>query len=406
MMTGLRIMRLVAFAVAIACSGLVRAGEIRSEEYRDLARRSVNILDTYHAYRQAFEEKRAKRYDSASGELSNRKNTFLLFLEFNPMVPGLEGEKSENEIDIQTNAGKIHSFMQKSYGAANFSYFFPEYEMGVYAIADIVELFAVEDDNPGKEYLFKGAASDEPLDFSSGYVVVSGFFYKQGQGIDLGCLLRFEPFTYRDSLTGQEGFRFERQSDGTYEGTRIHPELFAGYHDRRIDVNTLYSLSRGVELIGLGLVQPMPRGFELEPFLRYFQYKTRFQSGAGVHGAFSERLDTEMEFANDLHRNSAGRFEYFHHWIFRNKLAFFRMKRKDMPRFSRYDFFMTLGYSFSISSDILEERVAGHSGGIAFENIFGALSLFVGAGYNEYKYLSIFPFKDSFTIDLKAQIGW
>lgn len=402
-MTGLRIAALVA---ALVCSGLSRAGEIRPDEFKDLARRSVNILDTYHAYRQAFEEKRAKRYDSASGELSNRKNTFLLFLEFNPMVPGLDGEKVENGIGIQTNAGEAQSSMQKTYGAANFSYFFPEYEMGVYAIADIVQLYMTEDDIPGREYLFKGMEKDEPLDFSAGYVVVSGFFDKRGQGIDLGCLMRFEPFTYRDSLTGQEGFRFARQSDGTYAGTRISPELFAAYHDHRIDVNTLYSLSRGLELIGLGLVQPIPHGFDVVPFLRYFQYKRRFQMGAGVQGTLFDRLDTEVEFANDLHRNSAGRFEYFHHLIFNYKLALFRMKRRHMPEFSRYDFYMTLDYSYSISSDILEERITGHRGGLALENMFGVLSLFVGAGYNEYKYLSIFPFKDSFTIDLKAQIGW
>ena len=195
---GLRIAALVA---ALACSGLSRAGEIRPDQFRDLARRSVNILDTYHAYRQAFEEKRAKRYDSASGELTNRKNTFLLFLEFNPMLPDLDGEKGENLIGIQTNAGEAQSSMQKSYGAANFSYFFPDYEMGVYAIMDLVQLYTTVDDNPGREYLFKGMESDEPLDFSAGYVVLSGFFEKQGHGIDLGYLLRFEPFTYRDSMS-------------------------------------------------------------------------------------------------------------------------------------------------------------------------------------------------------------
>jgi hypothetical protein len=402
-MTGLRIAALVA---ALACSGLSRAGVIRPDQFKDLARRSVNILDTYHAYRQAFEEKRAKRYDSASGELSNRKNTFLLFVELNPLVPGLDGEKVENGIEIQTKDGKLYSSMQKSYGAANFSYFFPEYEMGVYAISDIVELFTMEDDNPGKEHLFKGVERNEALDFSAGYLVVSGYFDKRGRGIDLGCLLRFEPFTYRDSLTGEEKFRFARQPDGTYAGTQVSPELFAGYHDPRFDANTLYSLSRGLELLGLGLTQPIPHGFEVAPFLRYFQYKTRFQMGAGVHGTLSERLDMELEFANDLHRNFAGRFEYFHHLTFRNKLALFRMKRKDLPEYSRYDFFMSLDYAYSISSDILEERITGHSGGIAFENMFGVLSLFVGVGYNEYKYLSIFPFKDSFTIDLKAQIAW
>lgn len=402
-MTGLRI---AALAAALVCSGLSRAGEIRPDQFKDLARGSVNILDTYHAYRQAFEEKRAKRYDSASGELSNRKNTFLLFVESNPMVPGLDGEKVDNGIEIQTNAGKTHSFMQKTYGAVNFSYFFPEYEMGVYAIADVLQLYTMEDDNPGKEYLFKGVERNGALDFSSGYIVVSGFFDKRGQGIDLGCLLRFEPFTYRDPLTGQERFIFARQSDGTYEGSQIRPELFAGYHDPRFDVNTLYSLSRGLELVGLGLVQPIPHGFEVEPFLRYVQYKRRFQMGAGVQGTLFDRLDTEVEFANDLHRNFAGRFEYFHHLIFNNKLALFRMKRKHVPEFSRYDFFMTLDYSYSISSDILEERITGHRGGLALENMFGILSLFIGAGYNEYKYLSIFPFKDSFTIDLKAQIGW
>jgi hypothetical protein len=38
--------------------------------------------------------------------------------------------------------------------------------------------------------------------------------------------------------------------------------------------------------------------------------------------------------------------------------------------------------------------------------MFGFLSLFVGGGYNEYRYLSVFPLKDSFTTDLKLQIAW
>jgi hypothetical protein len=338
--------------------------------------------------------------------LVNRKNTFLLFVETNPMVPDLGGEKVQNGAVLRTNEGEIHAFMQKSYGALNFSYFLPEFEAGIYAIADVLHLFMTEVDNPGKEYLFKGVEPRGSLDFSAGYVVLSGFLDKGPRGLDLGCLLRFEPFTRRDSLTGEDRFHLARQADGTYEGSRIRPELFARYHDGRYDVNTLYSLRNGLGLFGLGLTQRLPHGFEIEPFLRYAGSRTRFQAGAALRAAGLEGLDSEIEFANDVHRNSAGRFEYFHHLIFRNKAVFFRLERKRHGEFSRYDFYMTLNYDFSISSDIMEEKVTGHGGGIALENMFGFLSLFVGGGYNEYRYLSVFPLKDSFTTDLKLQIAW
>lgn len=399
-------LRAAVFATALIRPGAIRGGEIDPIRFKDLARRSVNILETYDGYREAFEEKRAKRYDSASGRLVNRKNTFLLFVETNPMVPGLDGEKVDNGTVLRTNAGEVHGFVQKTYAAANFSYFFPEYEAGIYAIGDLMQLLMSEEDNPGLEYLFKGVPSDGALSFSAGYLVVSGFLDKGVRGLDLGGLLRYEPLTYRDSLTGRERFLLARQSDGTYEGSRIRTELFARYHDERYDVNTLFSLRSGLELIGLGLSHPLPYGFELEPFLRYSDYKTRFQAGAGVRSTRFHRLDSEIEFANDVHRNTAGRFEYFHHLIIRNKLVFFRTRREEMAGFSRYDFFMTLNHAYSVSTDILEERVTGHGGGIALENICGFLSLFLGGGYNEYRYLSVLPFKDGYAIELKAQIGW
>ena len=54
----------------------------------------------------------------------------------------------------------------------------------------------------------------------------------------------------------------------------------------------------------------------------------------------------------------------------------------------------------------LEDQVLGITGGMDFEDLFGLFTLGCAVGYNDYESLSMFPIKNSVTIDIKIQFAF
>lgn len=374
--------------------------EISPALLKHWANNSVSILGTYKGFKETFQEKRRKRYDTATGTLVNRRNAFLVMMDFNGLAPILE---MGNLASIRTTDGTMQASIQKTYMALHIGYLADEQEFGAYAILDDVGLYVSPEDAPGREYLFQGRVDDESVGFDAGYGIFAGFWRVGGLDLNLGTLVRMLPRTALDSA-GREVFRFELV-DSLYEGSSHNGELFLDVRYRQYSFNTLYTPGKRLEFLGFELDLEGGR-FDFMPFFRYVRYRSRFQAGAAVGKGFGEFLHTRLELAGDRHEDAAGRHGTYYHAVLEARRILLRLPRSRLQEFKGHDFHIVLDHAASMSTDALDAFAAGMGGGISFEDMLGLFSIRIGGGYNEYGYISVFPIRNRFIADFKLQFAW
>ena len=375
--------------------------EITPALFRHWANSSVSILETYRDYKRTFEEKRRKRYDSASANLADRPHAFLFLAEFNARFPAWS---NGNFAAIPTNYGVFNATVQKTYEAFYIGYLVEKSEFGAYGILDEVGLSLGKEDFAGREFLFHGRGGNDAIGFDAGYGILALFWKSGGLDLNLGTLSRTIPRTGFDS-TGREVFRFQQESGGRYEGEDYAYELFLDIGVGRYGFNSLYSAKYGLQFFGMefGLGTGV---LSLRPYLRYTRYRGRYQAGAALGKSLGERVTAGAEAAVDAHRNAAGRTRPYFHALVDTREVLFRLPRVRLAEYSGYDYRMVLDQTLSASTDILDALAIGGSAGIACEDVFGILSARLGVGYNEYRHLSAFPIRNLNILDLRLRIAW
>jgi|GEM_PF-6466525 len=376
--------------------------EITPALLRNWANNSQTMLETYRDYKQIFSEKRRKRYDSTALALVNRPNAFLIMVDFNAVIPLLTN--GVNSAPIPTNYGPFDAGIQKSYAAFCVSYLFTETEIGAYILLDEDMVFMEKEDFAGHEFLFMGYGKSDVISFNAGKTITAVFWKSGGLDFNIGMLGRTIPKTGFNS-SGQEVFRFELQENGKYEGNDDDMELFLDLALKGYSFNSLYSPKNGLQYFGLGFELGKTK-LAFDPFFRYSRYRTRFQSGVTLQKAYNERVTVETEGAADLHRNSSGKMAPYFHALMKTEEVLFRLPHSRLSEFSGYDFHMKIDQGLSASTDILDVFVVGAGAGISLEDIVGLISLRLGAGYNDYWHLSVFPVRNRFILDLRAQFAW
>jgi hypothetical protein len=156
----------------------------------------------------------------------------------------------------------------------------------------------------------------------------------------------------------------------------------------------------------LGLPAFGAGGFSVAPFFRYQAYRSRYQAGAEVSRRLFPIQDLYVEAAGDLHRNSAGRFEAFHHVVLGQTLTLFGLPPERLATYRRYDFRLLLDADISVSSDALDETVWGFAGALTLLDMGGVVSYRLGMGYNDWQYLRFFPERDAVGINLMIRLAW
>jgi hypothetical protein len=374
---------------------------------REWSRNSIQILETYRDYKESFVRLRPKRYDSLSGALADKEHSWFFLAEGNLMSPVLKNGSEYGRLKARTDKGDLEVDLQKTYGAIHAGYLARGWEAGAYAIADWLDLRADEKLNRWHPELFrdKDGGDDELLLFRAGKTIIAGYGRWRDWALDAGTLIKYAPLTTADSA-GKAIFRLRQRDDSVYTGEEASYGIFLDAGKAGYSLNTLLSLEDKVESLGLGMPAFGAGGFSVSPFLRYQAYRTRFQAGAEAVKRIFPIQDVYVEAAADLHRNSAGRFEGFHHEVLGQTLILFGLPRERLASYRRYDFRVLLDADFSVSSDALDETVWGYAGAITLQDMGGVASYRLGMGYNDWRYLRLFPERNAVGINLLLRVAW
>jgi hypothetical protein len=372
---------------------------------REWSRNSIRILETYREYKESFVRLRPKRYDSLSRTLVDKENAWFFLLEANLMSPVLKNGSGYGRLKARTDKGNLEADVQKSNGAAHAGYLARDWEAGAYAIIDMLELRSEEESNRWHPELFQNQEGEGLLLFRAGKTILAGYGRWRDWTVDAGTLIKHVPLTTRDSA-GKPIFRLRQMDDSSYTGERISYGIFLAAGKAGYSVNTLLSVEDKLETLGLGLPAFVAKGFSVAPFLRYQAYRSRYQAGAEAARRLFPIQDLHVEAAGDLHRNSAGRFEAFHHVVLGQTLTLFGLPQERLATYRRYDFRLLLDADVSVSSDALDETVWGYAGALTLLDMGGVVSYRLGMGYNDWQYLRLFPERDALGINLMIRLAW
>jgi hypothetical protein len=372
---------------------------------KEWSRNSIHILETYKDYKENFVRLRPKRYDSLARALVDKEETWFLLLEADLMSPVLKNGSEYGRLKARTDKGDLEVDVQKTSGAVHAGYLARDWEAGAYAIVDLLELRAEEDFNRWHSELFENQTGEGLLSFTAGKTLLAGYGRWRDWSLDAGTLIRHVPLTTRDSA-GKAIFRLRRMDDSSYTGERTSSGIFLAAGKAGYSVNTLLSLEDKLETLGLGLPAFGAGGFSVSPYLRYQAYRSRYQAGAEVTRRLFPIQDMYVEAAGDLHRNSAGSFEAFHHVVVGQTLTVFGLPPERLSTYHRYDFRLLLDADISVSSDALDETVWGFAGALTLLDMGGVVSYRLGMGYNDWRYLRLFPERDALGINLLIRLAW
>ena len=384
---------------------LADAREFDPSRLREWSRNSIRILETYKDYKESFVRLRPKRYDSLSRTLVDKEKAWFFLLEANLMSPVLKNGSEYGRLKARTDQGDLEVDVQKSSGAAHAGYLARDWEAGAYAIFDMLELRAEENTNWRHSDLFQNQEGEGLLNFRAGKTILAGYGRWRDWTVDAGTLIKYVPLTTQDSA-GKAIFRLRRMDDSSYTGDRTSFGIFLAAGKAGYSVNTLLSPEDKLETLGLGLPAFGVGGFSVAPFLRYQAYRSRYQAGAEVARRLFPIQDLYVEAAGDLHRNSAGSFEAFHHVVLGQTLTLFGLPPERLATYRRYDFRLLLDADISVSSDALDETVWGFAGALTLLDMGGVVSYRLGMGYNDWQYLRLFPDRDAVGINIMLRLAW
>lgn len=414
-MPSLRIFLCAAFLASAACcfaqdfptyDPLADAREFDPGLLREWSKNSIRMLETYNEFKDKLVRIRPKRYDSLSRSLVDKENCWYFMLDANILSPLLKNGSDYGRIKARTDRGNLEVEVQKSYGAAYAGYFARDWEAGAYALADWLDLRAHEKANRWHDDLFQDQGVDDPvLLFGGGKTILAGYGRWRDWTVDAGTLIKTAPLTTVDSA-GKPIFRLRRQDDSSYTGERLSYGIFLAASRAGYSFNTLLSLEDKLESLGLNMPAFGAWGFSLAPFLRYQGYRSRFQAGAEATRRINPVEDLYVETAGDLHRNSADRFEAFHHAVLGQTLTLFGLPPERLASYRRYDFRLLFDADVSVSSDAVDQTVWGFAGALTLLDMGGVVSYRLGMGYNDWKYLRLFPERDAVAIEIMIRVAW
>jgi hypothetical protein len=372
---------------------------------REWSRNSIRILETYREYKESFVRLRPKRYDSLSRTLVDKENSWFFLLEADLMSPVLKNGSEYSLLKTRTDKGDLEVHVQKSSGAAHAGYLARDWEAGAYAIMDMLELRAEEETNRRHPELFQNQEGEGLLLFPAGKTILAGYGRWRDWTVDAGTLIKSVPLTTLDSA-GKPIFRPRQMDDSSYTGARKSYGIFLAAGKAGYSFNTLLSLEDNLETLGFGLPAFEMGGFSVAPFFRYQAYRSRYQAGAEVARRLFPIQDLHVEAAGDLHRNSAGRFEAFHHVVLGQTLTLFGLPPERLAAYRRYDFRLLFDADISVSSDALDETEWGYAAAFTLLDMGGVVSYRLGMGYNDWQYLRLFPERDAVGINLMIRLSW
>lgn len=372
---------------------------------REWSRNTIRIMETYQDYKESFARQRPKRYDSLSRSLVDKQDSWSFYLEWDLMSPVLKNGSAYSRLQARTDKGSLEVDLQKSYGAAQAGYLARDWEAGAYAIADWLDLRADGKANGWHAELFRESGDGEEILFRAGKTLIAGYGRWRDWTLDAGALIKYAPLTASDSA-GEPIFRLRQRDDSTYTGEEAAYGVFLDAGKAGYSVNTLVSLEDKVESLGFRMPDFGAAGFTVSPFLRYQAYRSRFQAGAEASRRIFPIQDLYLEAAGDLHRNSAGRFEAFHHEVLGQTLILFGLSPERLASYRRFDFRILLDADISLSSDALDGTVWGYAGAITLQDMGGVATFRLGMGYNDWRYLRLFPERGAVGFNLLVRAAW
>jgi hypothetical protein len=385
---------------------LADAREFKPGLFRAWSKNTVRILETYQHYQEAVVEHRPKRYDSLSHALVEREKRWFFFFEADQFSPVLRNSSgSFTRLMARTDRGNLEVDVVKSMGAAHVGYRSRHWETGTYAIADWLELRAERQYNGMHPELFENSDGADFLSLKAGYTLLAGYYRWKDWSLDAGLLMHFVPLVTSDSM-GQETFRLRQMRDSSYSGEESSESIFIALGKSGYAFNTLLSADEGLASLGFDFPTISWNELDLTPFLRYQNYRTRYQAGGEVRISFFDPHAIRLEAAGDIHRNAANRFEAFGHVVIGQTWTFLALSPEQLASYDRYDFKIRLHADASLSSDALDESIWGAAGAVTFEDIAGVASFRIGMGYNALNQLRNFPERDAVGIQLLLRLAW
>ncbi|MEO7425692.1 MAG: hypothetical protein ABI036_10930 [Fibrobacteria bacterium] len=372
---------------------------------REWSRNSINILATYQDFKESLVWLRPKRYDSLSRTLVDKEDTWFLLLEGNILSPVLKNGSGYGRLKARTDKGDLEVDAQKSYGTVHAGYLARDWEAGVYAIADLLELRAEEENNRWHSELYPEEGGEHLIQFKAGKTIIAGYGRWGDWSVDAGTLIKYAPLTSADSA-GKPIFRLRQKDDSSYTGESGSFGIFLAAGKAGYSFNTLISLEDKLETLGLGLPAFGMGGFSVTPFVRYQAYRSRIQAGAEASRRLFPIQDLHAEAAGDVHRNSSGGFEAFHHIVLGQTLTLFGLPPERLATYHRYDFRILFDADLSVSSDAIDETAWGFAGAFTLLDMGGVVSYRLGMGYNDWRYLRLFPERDAIGIDIMIRLAW
>lgn len=384
---------------------LADAREFEPGRLREWSRNSIRMLETYNDYQESFVRLRPKRYDTLSRTLVDKENSWFFLAEANLLSPVLRNGSEFGRLKARTDKGDLDVDVQKTYGASHVGYLARDWTAGAYAILDLLELRAEEGSNLWRSELFEGQGGEGLLRLRAGKTLVAGYGRWRDVSVDAGALIKYIPLTTVDSA-GKGIFRLRRLDDSSYAGDRESLGFFLAAGKAGYSFNSLLSFEDEVESLGFGLPAFGVGEYTVAPFVRYQSYRSRYQAGAEVTRRLFRAQELHLHAAGDVHRNSAGNFEAFHHLIVGQTLTLFGLPPERLATFRRYDFRLLLDADISVSSDALDETVWGFAGALTLLDMGGVVSYRLGMGYNDWQYLRMFPERDAVGINLMFRLAW
>jgi hypothetical protein len=399
-------------SVSLACAQdvapfnpLADAREFDPGRLRDWSRNSNQMLQTYREYKESFVRLRPKRYDSLSRSLVDKEKSWFFLIEGNLFSPVLKNGSEFGRLKARTNRGDLEVEVQKTYGAAYVGYLAQGWEAGVYALVDMLDLRAEQERNFWHAELYPDQGGDSLILIQAGKRILAGYGRWRDWSLDAGALIENTPLTTTDSA-GKPIFRLRQMDDSTYTGDNASVGVFLDAGKAGYSVNTLLSFADKVESLGFGMPAFGAGGFSVSPFLRYQAYRSRYQAGAEAVRRVFPIQDIYVEAAGDLHRNSAGRFEAFQHAVLGQTLTLFGLPPERLATYRRYDFRFLFDADISVSSDALDETVWGFAGAVTLLDMWGAATYRLGMGYNDWRYLRLFPDRGALGLNLLVRLAW